>query len=730
MKKIRLLILLQVFFSISIFSQGWVFQNPKPQGNDLRSVNFFDRNNGWAVGAAGMIIHTSNGGTNWDVQNSNTTNYLYSVKAISATTAIVTGEMGIILRTTNGGMNWTSYTSSVNTILIAQYFINAQVGFVVPLLTGNLLKTIDGGLTWTTIQTGITYGVMDICFINDNVGFIATGDTFSIAGIFRTDDGGNTWVSQSIPTTYGFNGICARDTVAWAVGYDGVILKTINNTKKWISSVPGNVLTYSLNGVDFFNKNIGIAVGEMGETKRTTDQGNTWTLLMEDYDQNKTINKVQMIDDSYGFLVGNKGKIMKTTDGGLTWKHVDNDIKPTFWSVWFTDTNNGVAVGDSSTSAGGYTDAKVFSTTDGGNNWVLRQSIINATLLGVHFPTKSTGYAVGFNGSNAIYSKTINNGLTWTSGVINNFKGRLWSVFFYDANSGIAVGDSGIVMKTTDGGDSWARKISNTSNNLFYVHFTYNILTNTPPADTGYIAFAVGGSGAYYKSKDYGESWNPITTPMSNYSIYGIHAVPRKVIWLVGSSNNIYKSTATGTFVKQILPSSLYANWIGVYASDENNACVIGEYGDVVVTTDGGNTWQSQIATKNNLNAVHFENKNVGWIVGEGGTILYTSNGGNIVEVKRDRQSNVLPSKYVISQNYPNPFNPTTTINFSVPKTSFVTIKVYDVLGREVITLVNENKPVGNYIVQFNASKITSGIYFYRMESGSFSETKKLLLLK
>jgi GH25 family lysozyme M1 (1,4-beta-N-acetylmuramidase) len=95
-----------------------------------------------------------------------------------------------------------------------------------------------------------------------------------------------------------------------------------------------------------------------------------------------------------------------------------------------------------------------------------------------------------------------------------------------------------------------------------------------------------------------------------------------------------------------------------------------------------------------------------------------------------DRSSLNIPNAFLLYQNYPNPFNPTTTINFSIPKSSYVTLKVYDVLGREVTTLVNENKPSGNYSIKFDGSKLTSGVYFYRMESGSFSQTKKLLLLK
>ncbi len=96
-----------------------------------------------------------------------------------------------------------------------------------------------------------------------------------------------------------------------------------------------------------------------------------------------------------------------------------------------------------------------------------------------------------------------------------------------------------------------------------------------------------------------------------------------------------------------------------------------------------------------------------------------------------------IPSSYSLSQNYPNPFNPVTTINFSVYKTSFVIIKVFDILGNEVAALVNEIKHAGNYSKEFNAATLSSGVYFYRMyavpSSGSgkaFIETRKLILVK
>ncbi|MBX3007242.1 MAG: T9SS type A sorting domain-containing protein [Melioribacteraceae bacterium] len=105
-----------------------------------------------------------------------------------------------------------------------------------------------------------------------------------------------------------------------------------------------------------------------------------------------------------------------------------------------------------------------------------------------------------------------------------------------------------------------------------------------------------------------------------------------------------------------------------------------------------------------------------------------------IVGVEQDIE---LPTKYSLSQNYPNPFNPTTTIKYSIPivetrygASPIVLLKIYDVLGREIATLVNEEKAPGNYEVVFNGANLPSGIYFYKMSCGNFSETKKLVLMK
>jgi hypothetical protein len=101
---------------------------------------------------------------------------------------------------------------------------------------------------------------------------------------------------------------------------------------------------------------------------------------------------------------------------------------------------------------------------------------------------------------------------------------------------------------------------------------------------------------------------------------------------------------------------------------------------------------------------------------------------GNIVNSQNDIKNKL--TGFSLHQNYPNPFNPSTTIQYQIPELSFVTIEVYDVLGTEIATLLNEEKPAGNYEVEFDGSGLPSGIYFYRLQAGSFIETKKMILMK
>jgi Secretion system C-terminal sorting domain len=135
------------------------------------------------------------------------------------------------------------------------------------------------------------------------------------------------------------------------------------------------------------------------------------------------------------------------------------------------------------------------------------------------------------------------------------------------------------------------------------------------------------------------------------------------------------------------------------------------------------------------------DSKIVGIYVKPGADFLYASTENNIYKVTptslsvvknydsiREGQPKFMDFK--LNQNYPNPFNPTTEIAYTISRSSFVTIKVYDFLGREVTTLVNLEKPVGSYEVEFNGSNLASGIYFYRIQAGNYSTVKKMILLK
>jgi hypothetical protein len=261
----------------------------------------------------------------------------------------------------------------------------------------------------------------------------------------------------------------------------------------------------------------------------------------------------------------------------------------------------------------------------------------------------------------------------------------LSGVSFTDANNGTAVGFFGTILRTTNGGTTWTLQSNGTTEWLFGVSFT--------DANNG---TAVGAEGRIFRTTNGGIYW---------------------------------ASQSSGT-----------TEWLrGVSFTDLNNGTAVGDLGTILRTTNGGTTWTSQSSgTSNGLRGVSFTDLNNGTAVGSGGTILRTTNGG--VTFIGEEQIDELPTEFLLLQNYPNPFNPRTIINYSVPKQSNVTIIIYDALGREVTTLINEEKSIGNYTVEFsakggsasggNATQLSSGVYFYQMRSDEFIQTKKMILLK
>ena len=206
----------------------------------------------------------------------------------------------------------------------------------------------------------------------------------------------------------------------------------------------------------------------------------------------------------------------------------------------------------------------------------------------------------------------------------------------------------------------------------------------------------------------------------------------------VGSSGTILRTTNGGAnWTSQ--SSGTYILLFGVSFTDENNGTAVGGGGIILRTTNGGTDWTSQSSGAFKiLCGVSFTDANNGTAVGENGTILRTTNGG--VSFVEEEQIDEIPTEFLLSQNYPNPFNPSTKIKYSVPQLSNVVIKVFDILGNEIETLVNEEKPAGTYEMTWYAENLPSGVYFYQLlvsalqskdgKAGNFSQTKKMLLLR
>jgi hypothetical protein len=154
------------------------------------------------------------------------------------------------------------------------------------------------------------------------------------------------------------------------------------------------------------------------------------------------------------------------------------------------------------------------------------------------------------------------------------------------------------------------------------------------------------------------------------------------------------------------------------------------DYNNLFFSSDTGNTWQEFIIDINNLEGrnIEFFDDQIGLLLCDNDKIFFTSNNGGITTSIND--TSPMRSDFNLYQNYPNPFNPATTIKYELPKEGMVTLKIYDILGREVKILVNEKQSVGRYELTFDASNFAAGVYIYRLQAGEFIQSKKMILLK
>ncbi len=323
-------------------------------------------------------------------------------------------------------------------------------------------------------------------------------------------------------------------------------------------------------------------------------------------------------------------------------------------------------------------------------------------------------------GANGIILKTTNGGSDWiaqSSGVT----AYLYDVSFINENIGMAVGQNETILKTTDGGLNWNIQNSGTAETIYGISLI--------DEDN---AVAVSGLGTVLKTIDGGQTWS--YQPANDlYGLYGVYFVDINNGFAVGQHYHGYydgviiKTTDGGQNWSNHSPT--YNGLRGISFINSSTGIVVGKSGTILKTTDGGLNWTIQNSgTANLLTSVDFIDSNYATVGGWGGTVLRTTNGG--VTYVKEEKTYEIPDNYFLSNNYPNPFNPATKIKYSVPQLSDVVIKVFDILGNELETLVNNEKPAGTYEITWNAVSLPSGIYFYQIRAGDFVQTKKMTLLK
>jgi photosystem II stability/assembly factor-like uncharacterized protein len=392
------------------------------------------------------------------------------------------------------------------------------------------------------------------------------------------------------------------------------------------------------------------------------------------------------VDTNVCWMCGGSPSVIRTTNGGTNWTNVTGEIS----SYTIGGLYSIFGVSDLEAWVGGG-DGNLYHTTNAGVNWELATLPIPVTTFidAIHFFNQNTGFVLGDpKNTTWCYYWTTDAGANWTSAGPSSIDSEVgWNNSYAALDTGhIWFGTSSAkIYKGVLRGGFTAAETPGTSN-IFGVAFTnykngVAIVNTLRLVDPNQI------------TSDGGNSWNAGT-----FMPYGTQ------------------------FAIKSIPGYPYV-WLGGMV-DSN--------GSIYYSTDNGInfTLQSSLPSKSCVNALTFVNINCGWAGLASGDIYRYHN--TISDINNNKT--IIPEVYSLGQNYPNPFNPSTNISYQLPINSYVTIKVCDVLGREVATLVNSKQTTGSYTVEFNASNLASGIYFYRLVANSngkdFIMTKKMMVIK
>jgi photosystem II stability/assembly factor-like uncharacterized protein len=469
---------------------------------------------------------------------------------------------------------------------------------------------------------------------------------------------------------------------------------------------------------------------------RTIDGGNSWVCDTIPGIPDGITSQIFAIDADTAYIpvfvmsASNSKGIYKTTDGGNTWNK-QNAYSTALNGpgyIFFFDASNGVVIGDPN--------LETYTTTNGGQTWnpvSMPQALAGeATIIG----TSIAGYgnSVWFHTSHRMFRST-DRGNTWIASPYNPvYYSWVPCIAFQDENTGIyslwhMYTNEKIYRKTTNGGVTWDTLSNTVLNNI-----TPTCINHIPGTMATYlISGGYGPTRGSAVTSDAGENW--VLWDTDNFGCWNIGFSGIQSGWgCIDQTNQVYKYVGPPLPVPVELTSftatangkEVILNW--TTATEINNqGFEIERSGDNINFNNIG--FVPGFGTTTEPKSYSYSDQSV-----NSGTFYYrlkqidfdgSFEYSEVVEIEITS-----PTEFILLQNFPNPFNPTTTIGFGIQNKSNVKITIINAIGEEVAIVLNEEREAGFHQVEFNASTLPSGVYFYQLRAGSFVETKKMLLLK
>lgn len=627
--------------------KGWCWQRPRPMGNTIEDIAFVDATTGWAVGEAGQILKTVDGGTTWSAQASHVTDRLIKVRFASATVGWVAGDNGALLRTSDAGATWTRQTSGMSqpwgSYNVGLVVLDEQRAVVTPGYWGSR-STIDGGQTWidaavtpNQVTADGTLWEMDFYWLRKSGNLGADESTVSFDGSLtgqylrrftmgserhgllmvydwntstelmrRTSDGGASWMTiaaTGLPGDVSYLKLFGSND-AWAVASGGMYRST-DGASSWIPVArPTGASYWELDALSAQDAQTAWFPHENGYYL-TSDAGAHWTWLHVEQEPSWPTS----LASSAGALwLRYSERMYRSTDGGTTWTQVfgaaPDESASGLSAVWFFDSKKGLAVG-----TGGW----MFETADGGRQWA-RKSLtgqpgyLNSRL---QFQSSSLGWMSGAWG----VSKTTDGGASWWSPLTSAGFAYVEDFHFVDARNGWAISNRQDVYRTTDGGDSWSLQARLPSSSLG-VRFVDDR-----------VGIVVGYGGAIRRTSDGGATWSLRPTDVFA-DLRRVAFADASTGWAVGDGGAVVMS-ADGGLTWSRVPVPTAANLHDVTFVDPMHGWIVGDGGTVLATADGGTTWSVQSSgSALGVLSAFFLDAYTGWLVGEGSAVLATATGG------------------------------------------------------------------------------------------------------